>query len=119
MPVLKDGPGCTIHRPDHHLLRLHNLEPARFEREKVDPTVARINALETAVNHKFEVLESMVESRIAALETKVEARLASFESLLRRIALQLNVPDQSEPPRVNEVVANRDDASNGIAQGDD
>ncbi|KAF9447894.1 hypothetical protein P691DRAFT_705890 [Macrolepiota fuliginosa MF-IS2] len=107
-PVLKEGPGCTIHRPDHHLLRLHNLELARFERERVDPTVARINALETTVNERFEALESTVESRIATLESKVEARLASFESLLRRIALQLNVPDHGEPNKDDKVIDNDD-----------
>lgn len=113
---MKDGPGSSIHRPDHHLLRLHNLEPARFEPEKVDSSVARIEALETAVNQKFEALETTMESRFSALEIKVEERLASFESLLRRIALQLNILDPKDPVKSEDsTVTDSDDQQQAAA----
>ncbi|KXN81069.1 hypothetical protein AN958_06142 [Leucoagaricus sp. SymC.cos] len=111
LPVLKDGPGSQAHRVDHHLLRIHNLETDRFEREKLDQTIVRINALETAVNGRFEALESAVETRITALESKVEARLASFDSILRRIALQLNVPElepEAEAPTKDVTVTGKE-----------
>jgi hypothetical protein len=91
LPVLKDGPGSSVHRVDHSLLRIHNLEPVHFENEKLDATVTRIKALESDMNQRFADLESTIETRISTLESKVDARLASFESLLRRIALKLDV----------------------------
>lgn len=119
LPIQKDGPGCADHSPSHPLIRLHNLEPARFEREKVDLTVARVNALETAVGQRFGTLESRItslenrtaglETRIADLGTNIEAHLTSkLESLLRRIALHLNVPDHDKLTQDNETVARGD-----------
>jgi hypothetical protein len=56
----------------------------------VDPTVARINDLESAVEQKIAELDS----KISSLEGKVEKKLEVFESLLKKIALHLNVPDE-------------------------
>jgi hypothetical protein len=81
---------ASSHRVDHTLVRLHNLIPVRFEKGKIDPSVARINELETVVKEKIVDLDN----RIANLETKVEEKLVSFESLLKRIAVQLNVSDE-------------------------
>jgi hypothetical protein len=52
----------------------------------VDPTVARINDLESAVEQKI----AQLDSKISSLEGKVEV----FESLLKKIALHLNVPEE-------------------------
>lgn len=126
--MLKDGPSSPIHRSDHHLLRV-NIRDPNFEPQEIDPTVTRIDelestvysefgalrqsvrsqilALEGTVDSKFTALESSVESRILALENKMEAQLASFETLLRKIAHQLKVPDDEEPMdgsgRINEI----------------
>ncbi|KAF9447847.1 hypothetical protein P691DRAFT_775829, partial [Macrolepiota fuliginosa MF-IS2] len=83
LPVLVGGPGSPTHCPDHHLLRIHNLAPVRFEREKVDPTVAHINALETNVDKRLGVLESAVRTRIVTMESTVESRITTLESKIR------------------------------------
>ncbi|KAF5348141.1 hypothetical protein D9756_010783 [Leucocoprinus leucothites] len=88
--LLETPPAGTSHRIDHPLIRLHNLLPERFEQEKVDVTVARIDDLETSVGKKVAELDT----RIANLESTIEAKLASFESLLKKIALQLDVPQE-------------------------
>ncbi|KXN86046.1 hypothetical protein AN958_10522 [Leucoagaricus sp. SymC.cos] len=107
-PILESFPEHATHRSDHPLLRIHNLLPVRFEREKVDATVARINTLETAVNEKLRDLDSRMgkienkveekfgdlDTRIGALESKVEEKLTSFEALLKKIALHLNVAQE-------------------------
>ncbi|KAF9441858.1 hypothetical protein P691DRAFT_682710, partial [Macrolepiota fuliginosa MF-IS2] len=108
--------GSGDHSSSHHLLRLHNLEPARFEREKVDPIVARVGSLEAAVNGRFEALESRVQARIAALETriagletKIEARLTSkLEATIKKIALRLNILEHDEPTLENDDVKSDD-----------
>ncbi|KXN81067.1 hypothetical protein AN958_06140 [Leucoagaricus sp. SymC.cos] len=111
LPILEDGPGSQTHRGDHHLLRIHHLALDRSEREKLDQTTVRINALETAVNERLEALGSAVETRIATLESKVEARWTSSNSILRRIALQLNVPElepEAEAPTKDVTVTRKE-----------
>lgn len=75
----ENSPGFPNHSPDHYLLRLHNLDPVRFDKERVDPTMARVNAMDTAINQRFGALES----RITALETNIEALLTLVGILAR------------------------------------
>ncbi|KAF9445936.1 hypothetical protein P691DRAFT_777225 [Macrolepiota fuliginosa MF-IS2] len=102
--VMWNGPGSSDHRTFHHLLRIHNLKPARFEREKLDPTATRVSALESAVGEQFGALESRINTRFAALETrmtgletKIEEHLTSkLESMFKRIAQRLGIPEDVE-----------------------
>lgn len=104
--MLENGPGSSFHHPDHQLLRLHNLESESFERAKVDPTAAKIEGMETVVAKRFEAIETGMQSlgtRMQSLEAQVGDRLASLESLIRRIALQLNVAESKELTKSEEV----------------